>query len=80
MAEDIHTAVAAQKAINERIDADERRLTAIETWRESVKTRNSIASRVALVLLLPTLMWGWTTGNYVVRLVYQYEASQGVKK
>jgi hypothetical protein len=80
MANDIHEAVAAQKAINERIDADEKRLADIETWRESVNTRNTILGRMVLLFLIPALMWGWSTGSYVMRLVYQYEAQQGVKK
>lgn len=80
MATDIHEAVAEQKRMSERLEADEKRLVSIEEWRANVRTRNGIITKVVLILLIPTLAWGYNTGAYVMKLVYQYEAHQGVKK
>ena len=68
MASDIHDAVLAQRATVERLDRDELRLYSLEGWRESVRDRNTLALKVFLVLLLPSLAGLWSGGTYLVKL------------
>jgi hypothetical protein len=73
MASDIHDAVTAQRAIIERVEKDEKRLGVIESWQKSVDRRNEIATRIVLVLLIPSLVLGFNAGVYVIKLINTYD-------
>ena len=76
MAGDIHEAVAAQKAIVERLEKNEQRLSGLEGWRGSVKRRNDLCGKIALALLLPFIGWAWSAGTHIVSLSNKLEVHE----
>jgi hypothetical protein len=64
MKQGISDAIADQKAVNERVDKVDTRVTALETWRGIIVSRHTMFSRVGLLLLLPTISWTVTIGKY----------------
>jgi len=73
MAGDIHEAVAAQKAIVERLEKGEQRLGSLEEWRRNAKQRNETWGKIALVLIVPFVAWGIQAGTYLVSLTHKLE-------